>query len=211
MKIRYSTQIGALALTAALALSACSTAGSGETSSPPVDDATHDAMDAMDKPSDDAMDGEAMDKPSDDAMEAVDPADVDERLTFEAMTVSGDSFEGIDLAGKDSILWFWASWCPSCMAEAPLVADAISELPEGVTLYGVPGKSDQGSMEAFVADYGLEDIVHIVDGDGTLWPNFGVPSQPAFTFINDDGNIRTVQGSLGKSGILDGAADLAAS
>jgi hypothetical protein len=75
-------------------------------------------------------------------------------------------------------------------------------------MYGVPGNSDQAGMERFVGDYGLGDIVQIVDADGSLWSNFGVPSQPAFALINDNGEITTIQGSLGLQGILDAANSL---
>lgn len=139
------------------------------------------------------------------------PVVVNDKLNFTATTVSGDSFDGTSLAGKDSILWFWASWCPTCQAEAPGVATAAAQLPDGVTMYGVPGNSDQAGMETFVSDYGLGDVVHIVDGDGSLWSTFGVPYQPAFAFVNDDGEITVIQGSLGVDGILEAANSLAES
>lgn len=140
------------------------------------------------------------------------PVVVNDKLNFTATTVAGDSFDGTSLAGKDSILWFWASWCPTCQAEAPGVASAAAELPDGVTMYGVPGNnSDQAGMEKFISDYGLGDVEHIVDGDGSLWSTFGVPYQPAFVFVNDDGEITLIQGSLGVDGILEAANSLAES
>jgi thiol-disulfide isomerase/thioredoxin len=147
---------------------------------------------------DDAMDDDA----------AMDDVMVSEKLQFTAATLTGDAFDGTSLAGTDAILWFWASWCPTCQAEAPGVAQAAAQLPEGVTMYGVPGNSDQAGMEKFVGDYGLGDIVQIVDADGSLWSNFGVPSQPAFALINDNGEVTTIQGSLGLQGILDAANSL---
>jgi thiol-disulfide isomerase/thioredoxin len=144
-----------------------------------------------------------------DAMAEETPAAVavNDKLRFTAATVSGASFDGTSLAGTDAILWFWASWCPTCQAEAPDVA-AAAQLPEGVTMYGVPGKSDQAGMEQFVNAYGLGDVEHIVDGDGSLWSTFGVPYQPAFALINDTGEITVIQGSLGRDGILDAANSL---
>jgi thiol-disulfide isomerase/thioredoxin len=147
---------------------------------------------------DDAMDDDA----------AMDDVVVNEKLQFTAATLTGDAFDGTSLAGTDAILWFWASWCPTCQAEAPGIAQAAAQLPEGVTMYGVPGLSDQAGMEKFVGDYGLGDIVQIVDADGSLWSNFGVPSQPAFALINDNGEVTTIQGSLGLQGILDAANSL---
>ena len=189
----------ALGVAAALALAGCATTPASTAS-------TEDAM-VTTHASDDAMSA----KPSD-AMDKADPAGpLDSRLDFTVATLTGDSFSGSSLAGQDSILWFWASWCPTCQAEAPGVAEAAAQLPDGVALYGVPGKSDQAGMEKFVADYELGDLTQIVDPDGGLWSAFGIPSQPAFALINDDGTITTIQGGLGKQGILDAAADLASS
>lgn len=151
-----------------------------------------------------------------DAMESADamaeqtqaPVVVNEKLQFTATTVSGAAFDGTSLAGTDAILWFWASWCPTCQAEAPGVAEAAAQLPEGVTMYGVPGNSDQAGMEQFVNEYGLGDVEHIVDGDGSLWSTFGVPYQPAFALIDDTGEITVIQGSLSTDGILDAANSL---
>lgn len=198
----------ALGLAAALTLAGCSTSDPASSS----DDAMMSAeptMSATTGGDDDSMEATDDAMESKDAMEAMDVSGTP--LDFTAATLTGDAFEGASLAGKDSILWFWASWCPTCAAEAPGVAEAAAQLPEGVTLYGVPGKSDQAGMESFVSDFGLGNITEIVDADGSLWSNFGVPSQPAFALINDDGTITTVQGSLGLQGILDAANELVAS
>lgn len=187
----------AIGISAALVLAGCSASDAPAASS---EDAmmTHGASaDAMSADPGDAMEATAG------AMTAA-----DERLDFAVTTLKGESFSGSSLAGHDSILWFWASWCPTCQAEAPGVAEAAAKLPEGVTLYGVPGKSDQAGMEKFVADYNLGDLTQIVDPDGGLWSGFGVASQPAFVLINDDGTITTIQGGLGMQGILDAATEL---
>lgn len=191
----------ALGIVAVLALAGCATSAPASSSAEAMMSDGHSA-DAM---TDDAMSA----KPSD-AMDKTDPAGhLDPRLDFTVATLAGESFTGSTLAGHDSILWFWASWCPTCQAEAPGVAEALAQLPEGVTLYGVPGKSDQAGMEKFVGDYGLADMTQIVDPDGGLWSAFGVPYQPAFVLINDDGTITTIQGGLGMQGILDAADELA--
>ena len=70
------------------------------------------------------------------------------QLDWEATTVGGASIAGADLVGTDAILWIWASWCPVCQAEAPHVAQASGQLPAGVTLYGLPGRSDAAEQLA---------------------------------------------------------------
>ncbi|WP_084038990.1 TlpA disulfide reductase family protein [Demequina sp. NBRC 110053] len=138
-------------------------------------------------------------------------APVPAELEWAAATVSGGEIAGKDLAGTDAILWVWASWCPVCQAEAPEVAAAFTQLPEGVALYGLAGRSDPEAAEAFVATYGLEGFEHIFDEQASIWATFGVSYQPAFVLINDDGTIDTIPGSLNEEGILDAAEQLAQS
>ncbi len=196
MTVRFAPRWGIVVSVAALALAGCATT-TPATSSEPVGATIQDESSSM-EPAAGAMDGDA----------DLSDAAVNEKLQFTATTLAGDAFDGTSLAGTDAILWFWASWCPTCQAEAPGVAQAAAQLPAGVTMYGVPGNSDQAGMEKFVNDYGLGDIVQIVDADGSLWSTFGVPSQPAFALIDDNGEITTIQGSLGLDGILDAANSL---
>lgn len=196
MSVRLAPRWGIVVSVAALALAGCATT-TPATSTEPAATMMQDESASM-EPTQGAPDGEAM----------MDDVVVNEKLKFTATTVSGSAFDGTSLAGTDSILWFWASWCPTCQAEAPGVAEAAAQLPEGVKMYGVPGKSDQAGMEQFVNAYGLGDVEHIVDADGSLWSTFGVPSQPAYALINDNGEITTIQGALGLSGILDAANSL---
>jgi len=137
------------------------------------------------------------------------PTVVAEQLNFTATDVAtGASVDGASLAGKDTILWFWASWCPICQSEAPAVVAAAAQLPDGVTLIGIPGRSDVASSQGFIDGYGVGGFEHWYDDDGSIWSTFGVPTQPAFALINDDGTVQTVPGALGTSDILAAAQKL---
>jgi predicted DsbA family dithiol-disulfide isomerase len=50
-------------------------------------------------------------------------------------------------------------------------------------------------MQAFVAEFSLT-FAHAVSEDGSLWARFGVPFQPAWVFVNDDGQETLVQGAI---------------
>ncbi|NYI40304.1 hypothetical protein BKA03_000423 [Demequina lutea] len=74
-----------------------------------------------------------------DSVDDVDQAgSLDLRLNFKVTTLAGEEFSGASLAGHDSILWFWASWCPTWQAEAPGVAEAVPQLPEGLRSMASP-------------------------------------------------------------------------
>ncbi|PKQ27271.1 MAG: hypothetical protein CVT64_02240 [Actinobacteria bacterium HGW-Actinobacteria-4] len=191
--LRYGALLAALAL----GLAACTTAAPAATSPEPATEASAPA----DTPATDSM-------ADDGAGDAA--GDVPAQLDFRTTTVAdGAPFDGASLAGKDTILWFWAPWCPTCQAESGGIAEAAKDLPEGVTIIGVAGRADVADMQGFVNDFGVDGFEHLVDVDGAIWASFGVSYQPAYAFINDDGEIRTLVGALGKSGVLDAAQDLA--
>jgi hypothetical protein len=56
-------------------------------------------------------------------------------------------------------------------------------------------------MESFIDRHGLAGFDHLIDDDGALWARFGIVSQPAWVFVDDDGTSRKVQGSLGADGL----------
>jgi len=70
-----------------------------------------------------------------------------------------------------------------------------------VNFIGVAGHDDAGAMTRFVADYSVGAFPHIADLDLVLWKAFGVTSQPAFVFINDDGTADGLIGGLGVDGL----------
>jgi len=57
------------------------------------------------------------------------------------------------------------------------------------------GRGSTGDMQVFVDEHALA-FPHAVSEDGSLWDRFGVPFQPAWVFVNDDGRTTVIHGSL---------------
>lgn len=60
-------------------------------------------------------------------------------------------------------------------------------------------------MQGFIDTFSIE-FPQAVSEDGSLWARFGVPYQPAWIFVNDDGTAQVVQGAIPEqdlTGILD--------
>jgi thiol-disulfide isomerase/thioredoxin len=70
---------------------------------------------------------------------------VPELLRFAATTVDGQQFDGRQLAGKPALVWFWASWCPICAGQAPLMKLLRKDLDgtgvQVVTIAGLGGST----------------------------------------------------------------------
>lgn len=76
-----------------------------------------------------------------------------------------------------------------------MVAQLVRRNEGEITFLGMAGRDSQDAMQEFVGKYGLEGMPQAVSEDGTLWARFGVPYQPAWVFVNDDGTVEVVQGA----------------
>ena len=68
---------------------------------------------------------------------------------FTAPTIDGGTFSAADLANKDiTIVNFWSTTCPPCVAEMPDLAEIQQELPANVQLITVLLDGQSGVQEA---------------------------------------------------------------
>lgn len=75
------------------------------------------------------------------------------------------------------------------------------EYGDRVAFVGVSSRDDTGAMADFVADYGVGAFPHAADVDAVIWAAYGVTTQPAFAFIDDDGAVDVHVGVLGEDGL----------
>ena len=77
-----------------------------------------------------------------------------------------------------------------------------------MTFLGVAWNGSRESMEDFVA---LHDLTFpsLVDVAGDVFARYDVPQQPAWVFINDQGEVTRVLGSLDSSSLQGYLNDLA--
>ncbi len=132
------------------------------------------------------------------------------QLQFTATTLGGEQFSGQSLLGKPAVLWFWAPWCPTCQREAPLVGQVAADNP-GVRFVGVAGLDEQPAMQGFVDRFPIKDFTHLADVDGAVWTRFGVTQQPAYAFIDGDGIVEVVRGTLSEPELTERVSALSAS
>ncbi|WP_169746635.1 thioredoxin-like domain-containing protein [Demequina maris] len=201
--MRRATMVGATI--GVLALAGCA-AGEAEGGSTAADEAatsgaTAEAMDAMETP-----------EPHVTLTTQSPEPEVDNAFAFTAPTVMGDAtFDGLTIDDTDVILWFWAPWCPTCVAEAPVLLDAADRLPAGVEIVGIAGLSgDQSFMQEFVEMTGTETFTHVADLDGTIWRGFDVSTQATIVVVDDSGDAYTLGAGTTADDLVEYAEKIAA-
>ena len=76
------------------------------------------------------------------------------------------------------------------------MAAAIEAFGDRVAIVGIAGHDTDDAHRAFVAEHGLEDMLQLVDDDGSLWARYDVAYQPAWVLIDEDGQVERVAGGL---------------
>lgn len=108
---------------------------------------------------------------------------------FSLALIGGGSIDSRDLRGRVVMLDFWASWCPPCREEAPVLAQVYGEYHDrGVEFVGVNLWDNAGDADVFVQQQGHE-YPNGVDEGGRIAISYGVRGIPEKFFIDREGRI----------------------
>jgi cytochrome c biogenesis protein CcmG, thiol:disulfide interchange protein DsbE len=107
---------------------------------------------------------------------------------FAGTTFTGDEFRLSDHRGQIVVLNFWASWCPPCREEMPLLVNADSLLGDDVVLVGVDIWDREGDARAFLNEYRVE-YPNVQDQNGSIGIDYGVSGVPETFIIDAEGRI----------------------
>lgn len=135
-------------------------------------------------------------------------AQVPQVLNFSATTVDGKPFDAKTLAGKPTVLWFWAPWCPTCKGQAAETAKVAADNAGKVNVVGVAGLDKNAAMRDFVSDTGTGSFPHLSDENGEVWKRFEVTQQSHYVILDKTGKT-VYEGVLpGGKGLADKVAGL---
>jgi cytochrome c biogenesis protein CcmG/thiol:disulfide interchange protein DsbE len=103
------------------------------------------------------------------------------------------------LRGKVVLLNFWASWCPPCKAEAPLLQHAQGRLEQaGATVLGVTYEDASPDSQGFVRRYHLA-YPNLRDSDGGFARSYGTDQLPESFIVDRRGDVVAVRrGEIGQ-------------
>lgn len=112
-----------------------------------------------------------------------------------APTWTGTDFSGNEvafpsvIAGKPTIMVFWATWCPYCQALMPYLGQIQKDYGEDkINIIAINAKErGAGDPAAYVDGLGF-NVIGVADGDG-IAEDYSVRFIPGLMIINGDGDI----------------------
>ena len=88
--------------------------------------------------------------------------------------------------GEVTVLNFWASWCPPCRAEHPVLLDMAAR---GIRVAGVNMMDDDAKAVAYLAEDGNPFFGVATDPDGRNRVEWGVTAPPETFILAGDGTV----------------------
>ena len=88
--------------------------------------------------------------------------------------------------GQVTVVNFWATWCPPCRAEHPVLLEMAAK---GVRVAGVNIMDDDAKAVAYLADEGNPFIGVATDPNGRNRVDWGVTAPPETFIVAGDGTV----------------------
>jgi thiol-disulfide isomerase/thioredoxin len=107
--------------------------------------------------------------------------------------LQGQPVQLADLRGKAVWINFWASWCPPCQSETPVLRD-IADLyrDRGLAVVGISvQESSPANVAAYAAKYLLAYTI-AADSTGEIFRSYRLYALPTQFFLGPEGAIRAI-------------------
>jgi thiol-disulfide isomerase/thioredoxin len=113
--------------------------------------------------------------------------------TYQLTDLDGHPVRLADLRGKAVWINFWASWCPPCQSETPVIRDVAEKYAgRGLAVIGISvQETSVEDIRAYATRYQLGYTI-AADLSGYIFRLYRPPGLPTQVFIGPDGVVRSV-------------------
>ncbi len=96
-----------------------------------------------------------------------------------------------DLHGKPTVINLWATWCPPCLREMPVLERAQQQMPGVRFVFANQGESAD-VVRAFLTGHKLQLDNVVIDGNMQLSQYYNMRGYPSTLFLDAQGHLRDV-------------------
>jgi cytochrome c biogenesis protein CcmG/thiol:disulfide interchange protein DsbE len=107
---------------------------------------------------------------------------------FRLSTIAGDSFDLASVRGKVTLVNFWASWCPPCRAEFPLMNQLARDFAgQDFAIVAVNEDIDESAARKFLKELPASFVVPL--GRGQMQEKVGYRGLPFTVLLDRNGAV----------------------
>lgn len=108
---------------------------------------------------------------------------------FALTNLEGESLSLSDLRGTPVMVNFWATWCPPCRAEMPLIQEFQDDFEGEFVVLAVNGGETEAEVRGFMESNDFT-LTFLLDPENTVAQQYGVRGFPTSLFIDVEGYLR---------------------
>jgi cytochrome c biogenesis protein CcmG/thiol:disulfide interchange protein DsbE len=118
------------------------------------------------------------------------PSQGDLAPDFVLQSATGQTRKLSNYRGQVVLVNLWATWCPPCIAEMPILDKLHEDLgPRGLVVLGIAGDEDTADVLDFLRKSPVKFEV-LLDPDGVIGTQYGITGYPETFFVDRDGRLR---------------------
>jgi thiol-disulfide isomerase/thioredoxin len=106
------------------------------------------------------------------------------------LNLEGNPVALSEYAGKPMLINFWATWCPPCLEEMPLLQTYAERYAEEMTILAINAGENESLVRAYVAEHELELIILLDPSDSAI-KHFRVYGFPTTLFYDKEGVLQS--------------------
>ncbi len=144
---------------------------------------------AVNREAEDTLGGYSESTPQTLAVEATEEVEPEPAPEFELQALSGETVSLSDFNGKPVLLNFWATWCPPCVQEMPLLQEISDGYAGELVVLAVNGGDSMEQIRAFAEAYEYT-LMFLADPEKALSLEYSVRGFPTTFFIDTEGFIQ---------------------
>lgn len=116
-------------------------------------------------------------------------------------TVDGAAIAPQDLSGKPLVINLWATWCPPCRRELPMLAQVADQA--GIPVLLVNQGEDAATVSTYLQQQGIPARHIVLDRSGALSRSLDSQVLPTTLFVDRAGNITELHiGEISRAALL---------
>lgn len=118
---------------------------------------------------------------------------------FELVTFAGEAYSRDSLKGRPALLVFWASWCPVCQKELPVLGRFYTkDKPAQLRMISIGFSDLRGKIEGYVKAHPDAFVFPTAfDVDNDVAQAFKITATPTIVLLDAQGNIVLVHRGAG--------------
>ena len=115
-------------------------------------------------------------------------------IDFTLTSLDGETVSLSDYAGRIVFLNFWATWCIPCREELPAFQQfQAQQPPDGAAILAVNVQETREQIQAFIDQYGGDDLTILLDSEGEASESYGIFNLPTTFVIDGNGVVNYIR------------------